>query len=86
MLNDNQLVRKEKANLVVTSSSKGKGKHTKRNKAKFSRPPKIERKRTKKPKNLSKSKCFFYIKKWHFKKTAKGFEEMKNLRDKNLSL
>lgn len=58
MLNGSQQARKEETNLAVASSSKGKGKHAKRNKAKSSGPPKMGRKRTKKPKDLSKSKCF----------------------------
>ncbi|KAH1072942.1 hypothetical protein J1N35_025270, partial [Gossypium stocksii] len=71
MLNNGQLVRKVEANIIVISSSKGKGKRTKKDKAKVSGPPKVERKITKKPKDLSKSKCFFYNKKGHFKANCK---------------
>ncbi|KAH1114506.1 hypothetical protein J1N35_007884, partial [Gossypium stocksii] len=67
MLNESQPIQRVEANIVVTSSSKGKEKHAKKGKAKVSRPPQVERKRTRKPKYLSKSKCFFYSKKVHFK-------------------
>ncbi|KAK5842801.1 hypothetical protein PVK06_005197 [Gossypium arboreum] len=62
MLNSGQPIRRVEANIDVPSS-KGKGKCAKKGKAKVSRPPQVEMKRTKKPKYLSKSKCFFYNKK-----------------------
>ncbi|KAK5845963.1 hypothetical protein PVK06_002223 [Gossypium arboreum] len=63
MLNDSQSVRRVEANIVVASSSKGKEKYAKKGKAKVFGPPQVERKISRKPKYLSKSKCFFYSKK-----------------------
>ncbi|KAH1082764.1 hypothetical protein J1N35_022525, partial [Gossypium stocksii] len=63
------------ANIVVASSSKGKGKHAKKGQAKVFRPPQMERRRTRKPEDLSKFKCFFYNKKGHFKEMCKEWKE-----------
>ncbi|KAH1056411.1 hypothetical protein J1N35_034476, partial [Gossypium stocksii] len=49
--------------------------HAKRNKAKSSGSPKVETKITRKPKDLSKSKCFFYNKKRHFKANCKEWKD-----------
>ncbi|KAK5836455.1 hypothetical protein PVK06_012244 [Gossypium arboreum] len=67
MLNGSQLVRREKANIDVAFSSKQNGKHVMKGKVKVFGPPQGERKRTRNPKDLSKSKCFLCSKKWHFK-------------------
>lgn len=75
MLNGDQPIRKVEANLEVASSSKGKGNQTMINKSKISRPPKVERKRTMKPKVISKSKYFFYSKKWYFKANCKEWKD-----------
>ncbi|KAH1030721.1 hypothetical protein J1N35_042895 [Gossypium stocksii] len=52
-----------------------KGKHAKKDKTKVSRRLQVERKRTKKPKDLSKSRCFFYSKKEHYKANYKEWKE-----------
>ncbi|KAK5819338.1 hypothetical protein PVK06_024324 [Gossypium arboreum] len=95
MLNDIQSIKKVETNLTVVSSSKGKGKHAKRNKTKPCGPLKMERKRAKKRKDLS--KCFFCNKKRYFKANCeewknylatkgKVFKETKDLRYKSFSL
>ncbi|KAH1130107.1 hypothetical protein J1N35_001485 [Gossypium stocksii] len=70
MLNVSQLVRSV-ANIVVSSSSKGEGKRTKKDNATVSRPSQVERKIIRKSKDLSKSICFFCSKKGHFKANYK---------------
>ncbi|KAH1091639.1 hypothetical protein J1N35_018896, partial [Gossypium stocksii] len=45
MLNGSQSIQRAKANIAIISSSKRKGKHTKKGKAKVSKPPEVERKR-----------------------------------------
>ncbi|KAK5793932.1 hypothetical protein PVK06_035111 [Gossypium arboreum] len=71
ILNDSQPVQRVKVNIIFASSLKGKGKCAKKGKAKVSGPLQVERKRTKKPKDLSKSKCFFCSKKGNFKANCK---------------
>ncbi|KAK5819294.1 hypothetical protein PVK06_024272 [Gossypium arboreum] len=73
MLNGSHLAQKAEENLAVAFSSIRKGNHTKRNKTKFFGPPKVESKRTKKPKDLS--KCFFYNKKGNFKANCKKLKD-----------
>ncbi|KAH1032426.1 hypothetical protein J1N35_044600 [Gossypium stocksii] len=58
MLNGSQLVRRAEANIVVASFSQRKGKRTKKSIDKVSSLPQVERKRTRKPKDLPKSKFF----------------------------
>ncbi|KAK5793685.1 hypothetical protein PVK06_034838 [Gossypium arboreum] len=86
MLNGGQPIRRAEANIVVASSLKGKGKHAKKGNAKVSRPPQVERKRTKKPKGLYKSKCFFYSKKGHFKGNCKEWKEYLDIKGKCMKL
>ncbi|KAH1114080.1 hypothetical protein J1N35_007458 [Gossypium stocksii] len=74
VLNDGQSVRKVEANLGVASFIKGSGNIAKRNKTESFRPPKVERKRTKKPKYVYKSNYFFYDKKGHFKANYKEWK------------
>ncbi|KAH1073181.1 hypothetical protein J1N35_025509 [Gossypium stocksii] len=59
----------------LTKNTPQKGNHAKRNKAKSSGPLKVERKRTKKPKYESKSKCIFCNKKEHFKANNKEWKD-----------
>ncbi|KAK5842335.1 hypothetical protein PVK06_004676 [Gossypium arboreum] len=79
ILNGGQQVQKGKANLAVAFSS-----HEKRNKAKKKAKtlglPKVEKKKPRKPKNLSNFKCFFFEKKGQFKvncKEWKGYQASK---------
>ncbi|KAK5784806.1 hypothetical protein PVK06_039344 [Gossypium arboreum] len=56
ILNGGQPVQRAEASIVVIYSSKWKGKGAKKGKTKFSGPPHMERKRPKKPTDLSNSK------------------------------
>ncbi|KAH1097146.1 hypothetical protein J1N35_014067 [Gossypium stocksii] len=73
-------------NLDKNTQIEMKGNHAKKGKAKVSRPPKEERNRTRKPKDLSKSKCFFYSKKMHFKGNYKECKEYLAFKGKGIEL
>ncbi|KAK5824748.1 hypothetical protein PVK06_019532 [Gossypium arboreum] len=86
ILNGSQQIQKVEANLTVASSSKGKGKHAKRNNGKSSGPQKVEKKRTNRPKDLSKPKCFFCNKKGHFKANCKEWNDYLTNKEKFMVL
>ncbi|KAK5840235.1 hypothetical protein PVK06_009124 [Gossypium arboreum] len=84
MLNDGQLVQRAKANIIITSSLKEKGMQAKKGKTKVSRQPQVKGKRTRKPKDLSKSKCFFYSKKGNLKANCKWWKEYLSIKGKGV--